>query len=196
MANFRMSIKLHRGTKRESGTRYAVAEYESLADAERVLEKEIKLKGIVLEIQAARKGKEDEKRKEEQEQERKDNKYEKEEKCEQEEKEEKYERESRKGMAVFKNKVYLGNLDEDFTEADLKKIVEGKLEPTRMFVSKSLTEKNKRYAFLEFSSQTERNVALGKLEEMKQDGAVSDDIIVSPAYPSNLPKKNYKRYSE
>jgi len=97
----------------------------------------------------------------------------------------------KKGAQNFKTKVYLGNLAESFTDSDLEKMIEGKIEPVSMFVSKSLTEKQKKYAFLEFSNETDRNVALGTLEGMKQKGGMDDDIIISPAYPSGAP--SYKR---
>ncbi|OAG29578.1 hypothetical protein NEDG_00711 [Nematocida displodere] len=93
----------------------------------------------------------------------------------------------------FKTKVYLGNLSEEFSEDNLKDSLRAsQLAPKSMFVS-AVTDKQKKYAFLEFADEAERNVALGEIEKMKQDGVFEHGVIVSPAYPYSQSKRSYKK---
>lgn len=95
-----------------------------------------------------------------------------------------------KGKQRFRSKVYIGNLPEDYTEETFKNSLTNEVVPKVLFLSKN---KGKKYAFLEFNSDAERNVAIGALERIKQGGAFGDDAIVSPAYPYAQKPKNYRR---
>ncbi|KAI5190672.1 hypothetical protein NEMIN01_1137 [Nematocida minor] len=102
-----------------------------------------------------------------------------------------YSPDKKKKPLTYKSKAYIGNLPEDFQEENLTKIIAGTVSPKTVFLSKP-TQSQKKYAFLEFSDETERNVALGVLEKIKQGGALGADAIVSPAYPYTQRPKHRK----
>lgn len=93
---------------------------------------------------------------------------------------------------AYRSKVYIGNLPEEFTEELLKESLTDEIKPKVTFLSKTKGQQ-KKYAFLEFTSETDRNVALGALERIKKGGAFGDDAIVSPAYPYAQKPKNHRR---
>lgn len=92
----------------------------------------------------------------------------------------------------FKSKVYLGNLPESFTDDDLRGALTEDIAPKNMFVSRT-TNGQKKYAFLEFASEAERNMALGLLERIKEGGVFGENAIVSPAYPYSQARNQSSR---
>lgn len=80
-------------------------------------------------------------------------------------------------------KLYIGNLPMDVDEEFFKSTLQKETTPKSVFVAKS-SKKEKKYAFLEFEDERERNLALGKIEELKKDGKLDADITASPAYPA------------
>ncbi|KAI5187749.1 hypothetical protein NEHOM01_2340 [Nematocida homosporus] len=101
---------------------------------------------------------------------------------------------AKKPPVNYKTKIYLGNLTDEFTDEDLHQALDGKVMPKTKFVSaKGLAVGQKKYAFLEFETEAERNIALGTLETIKQDGSLGDEVIISPAYPYAQGRKVTKR---
>lgn len=101
---------------------------------------------------------------------------------------------AKKPSLNHKVKLYLGNLPASFTEGDLKKLMEEKLSPKSVFVSPPDTER--RYAFVVFSTEAERNMALGVLEGMKQKGQLESKTVISPAYPySQSSRRDTKKHA-
>lgn len=93
------------------------------------------------------------------------------------------ERTATKTSSNYKMKVYLGGLPEDTTDTSLKTVVSSLMSPKNVFVSKSKgAEKEGKYAFLEFSNESERNMALGLLEKVKDEGRLGSKVVISPAY--------------
>ncbi|KAI5180527.1 hypothetical protein NEOKW01_0831 [Nematocida sp. AWRm80] len=88
----------------------------------------------------------------------------------------------KKSFLNHKSKVYIGNLPESMSTEELKKTLPQDLSFKSVFVSKA-SASEKKYAFLEFENETERNMALGLLEKVKKDGAFGSDTVLSPAYP-------------
>ncbi|KAI5172870.1 hypothetical protein NEFER03_1886 [Nematocida sp. LUAm3] len=105
----------------------------------------------------------------------------------------------KKGLQ-YKTKVYLGNLSEEFTEEKLRGAIKTVVPPTSVSVYKSSgpgkSGEEKQYAFLEFSSEAERNIALGQLESLKRDGALKTETVISPAYPYSSGKSRVRRQEE
>lgn len=86
----------------------------------------------------------------------------------------------KKPSSNFKKKVYLGNISEHFDSEKVKQETHSAgIKLLSVFVSPG----DKKYGFLEFEKESDRNAALGLLEKMKRDGALENDLIVSPAYP-------------
>ncbi|KAI5131398.1 hypothetical protein NEPAR04_2425 [Nematocida parisii] len=78
-------------------------------------------------------------------------------------------------------KMFLGNLPGDVTEENLSGLID-KLLPVSVCV-KSSADNDRKYAFLEFKSSSDRNIALGLIERVKQEGALGEEVTASPAYP-------------
>lgn len=164
ISNFIIAVKLHKHTKRDSDYSYVTVEYETPEEADNAIEELHSLRGVVLEKTYTQ------------------NKA-------------LLKDSYKKSPQSYKTKVYLGNLPEETTEETLKDIVEGKFSTKNVFISKKIQENNKnnkKYAFLEFENEMQRNVALGVLEHIKQEGALGFDVVISPAYPNTQAKKAHK----
>lgn len=96
----------------------------------------------------------------------------------------------KKGASSYKTTVYLGNLPGSISEEEIKQWIEGRMEPKGVFLAKNLTKSSKKYAFLEFADEVQRNRALGVLEQIKQDGVLDQEVIISPAYPNVHSKRS------
>lgn len=88
-----------------------------------------------------------------------------------------------RGGGKYRSKVHVGNLSPDATEDMFADIFRSEIQPVSVFLARS-ADKDRKYAFLEFKDEAERNVALGTLEEMKKSGGFSPEVTISPAYPS------------
>jgi RNA recognition motif-containing protein len=82
-----------------------------------------------------------------------------------------------------RSKVYVGNLPAEAEEGFFVPIFTEENKPMNVFLAKS-SDRDRKYAFLEFKDEAERNRALGTLEEARRQGMMAEDVIVSPAYPS------------
>ncbi|KAI5137689.1 hypothetical protein NEAUS04_1977 [Nematocida ausubeli] len=88
-----------------------------------------------------------------------------------------------------KYKVFLGNLSLGVTEESLSELV--KKVHSKGVIVKTSAKSEKKYAFLEFETESQRNIALGQIEVIKQEGALSTEVEVSVAHPYTPKRSRY-----
>ncbi|KAI5161547.1 hypothetical protein NEAUS03_1638 [Nematocida ausubeli] len=88
-----------------------------------------------------------------------------------------------------KYKVFLGNLSLGVTEESLSELV--KKVHSKGVVVKTSAKNEKKYAFLEFETESQRNIAIGQIEVIKQEGTLSTEVEVSVAHPYTSRRSKY-----